>query len=352
MRIHFPFSVREARRPHVTAVVPCFNYGRYLGECVTSILSQSEVVTSVIIVDDCSTDDSAAVADRLAAEHRAIRVIRHDRNLGPVATFNRGLSHVDSDYLLLISADDLVAPGAFERATALMEANQRIGMVYGRAVPFRGDAPRFRGRRTTWTSWPGRQWLRLQFERGWNPIHSPEAVVRTTTQHAVGGYDPGLPHTHDLEMWLRIAQASDIGHVNGADQAFYRLHGDNLSGRFHSGIARDLEPRLDAYLSFLERAGTAADAPSLREILVRRMVDEVLGLGVASLKERGATSEDIDRLQELALRVDARADTSAAWSDLVRLRSSGTQGMGARARALRREIADRARWRRWRVIGI
>ena len=53
--------------------------------------------------------------------------------------------------------------------------------------------------------------------------------MRTSVQKQVGGYDRRLPHTGDLEMWMRLAAHSDVGYIRGVDQAFYRMHDQNMT---------------------------------------------------------------------------------------------------------------------------
>src|SRR4051812_11331027 len=112
------------RRPTVSVVVPCYNYGRFLDVCVGNILDQEGVDVRVLIIDDASPDGSGEVARRLAAEHDRVEARVHEVNKSHIATYNEGLLEwADGDYSVLISADDLLAPGALKRATDVMEAN-------------------------------------------------------------------------------------------------------------------------------------------------------------------------------------------------------------------------------------
>jgi glycosyltransferase involved in cell wall biosynthesis len=99
----------------VTIVVPCYNYGRYLRQCVYSILTQ-DVDLNVDIIDDASADDTESIGSALASEDQRVTYQRHVRNLGHIATFNEGLERADGTYSLLLSADDMLAPGALRRA--------------------------------------------------------------------------------------------------------------------------------------------------------------------------------------------------------------------------------------------
>ena len=102
----------------VDVVMPCYNYGKFLADCVAGALDdQPGTDVRVLIIDDASQDDSAEIAHKLAAADDRIDVIVHPVNRGHIATFNEGLlDWADGDYCILISADDKLAPGALGRA--------------------------------------------------------------------------------------------------------------------------------------------------------------------------------------------------------------------------------------------
>ena len=133
--------VAPTRTARVSVVVPCYNYAHYLPACLGSALDQPGVEVEAIVVDDASSDGSREVAEDLSAADPRVKLIRHPRNKGHIATYNDGLEAASGEYLVLLSADDLLAPGSLARAAALLEAHPAVGFVYGRAVEFSGDAP-------------------------------------------------------------------------------------------------------------------------------------------------------------------------------------------------------------------
>ena len=135
------------RIPRVSVVIPCYNYGRYLPDAVASALGQVGVDVDVLIVDDASPDGSAEVAGRLAAGDPRITVVRHEVNRGHIQTYNDGLDRTTGEFVVLLSADDLLAPGALSRATALMDCNPSVGFVYGLPQAFTDVPPAPKGRR-------------------------------------------------------------------------------------------------------------------------------------------------------------------------------------------------------------
>lgn len=222
-------SASVSRQPRVKVIVPCYNYAKYLEESVGSILDQDGVEVRVLVIDDCSPDETQAIAERLVQRDARVEYRRHERNMGLIETANEGLAWADdAEYAVIISADDLLTPGSLRRATDVMEANPEVGLVYGRAVQF-ADGERI-PETTGWHGirvWSSGRWIRLPL---WSPgrwrgarvrsgedwigrrcrsghgcISSPEAVVRVAVQREAGTYDPACHHAAEVNMWLRIA---------------------------------------------------------------------------------------------------------------------------------------------------
>ena len=100
-----------------------------------SVLDQEGVDVRVLIIDDASPDDSGEVAMALAAEDERVEARAHAENQGHLATYNEGLLEwAEGSYSVLLSADDLLTPGALSRATAVLETNPSVGFVYGHVL--------------------------------------------------------------------------------------------------------------------------------------------------------------------------------------------------------------------------
>jgi hypothetical protein len=253
----------------VDVVVPCYNYAKYLPRCIDSVLTQEGVQVRALIIDDCSTDDTPAVGAALA--HRDPRVLyrRHAKNMRHIATYNEGLiDWAQADYVLLLSADDLLAPLALQRATRVMDANPNVHMTYGMALLFTEDAevmnrpadPGAAAHRIV----RGADFLRRSIIG--NPVPTPSAIARTRTQHQVGGYSATLPHTADMEMWMRFAVQGDIGVVPQV-LAYKRTHSTNMSIAYATKPLGDFRERVEACDELLRNRSAilAADAPTLAE---------------------------------------------------------------------------------------
>lgn len=245
---------RIITRPFITVVIPCYNYGHFLPQAVGSALGQADVDVEVIIVDDASLDNSAEVARNIEATEARVSVVIHEVNLGHIATYNDGLSRARGDYVVLLSADDMLAPGSLARSAALLQAHPDVSLVYGYAPSFEDEIPTTSAHVRSWTIWTGDQWIRHICKSGRNAIVNPEAMVRRDVMELTGGYDPNLPHSADMLLWMQAGEHGKIGRINGPDQAYYRIHGQNMHAVHFGELAQDIRERARVFDIFFGSA--------------------------------------------------------------------------------------------------
>jgi hypothetical protein len=349
--------------PTVRVVVPCYRYASELPGCVESLLAQRGVEVRVLIVDDASPDETPTVAARLMEADERVEYRRHLRNSGLIATANEGLEWaVDGDYVVLISADDLLVPGALARAVEVMEREPGVGMVYGHAPYFEAEKPQpRRGRRWRGTKvWSGAEWIRLRCHAGHNCISSPEVVVRASTQATVGGYDPECTHASDLNMWLRIAAVADIAYVQGTAQALYRVHADSMlrsAMGSADGALTDLRERRTAFERFfsLVPGDGGLDLPGLERAARRTLARQALWQA-----SRGTDRDDptvpVDDLIAFALETCPEARRLREWRGMELRRRIGAGRSGKFPPFLATGALHRLRSHvgklRWRLSGV
>lgn len=343
----------------VSVVIPCYNYGRFLQDAVRSALDdQPDADVRVLIIDDASDDDSAEVAQQIAARDARVELHVHPVNRGHIATYNEGLLEwADGDYTVLLSADDRLTPGALSRATDLLDAHPGVGFAYGHPVHFRHGTqpPPARTAVKSWSVWPGQWWIERRFRDVQSCITSPEVVVRTSLQKRVGGYDPRLPHTGDIEMWMRLAAYADVGYIRGVDQAFYRMHGQNMTGS--RTLLVDLGQRRLAYETLLERcADRFPDVECLADSMHRRLAREALW-SAARAYDRGRTKQTpVNELVEFAFDCWPEANRLQVYRGLQLRQRVGPRTMPYLQPFVMSAVARKARnwwwWRSWKLRGI
>ena len=271
-------------RARVSVVVPCYNYAHFLPDAVESVLTQEGVDVQVVIVNDCSPDNTAEVARHLASDPRVV-AIDNEENLGHVRTFNRGLERADGEFLVRLDADDLLTPGCLARAVALFDSSASLGLVYGHPYHFETtQPPTGRVGDISWTIWSGPQWLAERCRVGVNCITTPEAMLRMSVVRTVGPLDTRLRFAQDMEMWCRVAAVSDVGRVDGADQALHRDHPGSMSATDGSPAIVDLRERRQVFASVFESTGGAlANASLLHNLARRTLAREAIGYAERAL---------------------------------------------------------------------
>jgi GT2 family glycosyltransferase len=296
-----------------------------LRECVESVLSQENVDVRVLIVDDCSPDNTADVGKQLAALDRRVEFRRHTANQGHISTYNEGIDWACADLFLLLSADDYLAPGALSRASKLFATDPDISFVFGNAFLLFDDNTRqalepFGGEFPSGTAiLPCLEFVKAM--KGQNIVPTPTAVVRTSAQKQVGGYRHDLPHAGDMAMWLRLSAEGPAGFVN-ATQAVYRMHSQNMSRSYSSARLPDVQQRRAAIEHFLEQsAAKLTDPASFRKILF-----ESLGRNAAYQASEALNEGDLEtsrRLSELAKELHPGVWRTSSWLRLLLTRAVG-----------------------------
>jgi len=113
--------------PSIAIIIPCYNSAPYIAETIASVLAQSSPADEVLVIDDGSTDDSAAIIGQYAG---SITLLSQS-NAGVSAARNHGLRHATSEHVLFLDADDTLAPDALERLRAAVCHSPQSVMLMG-----------------------------------------------------------------------------------------------------------------------------------------------------------------------------------------------------------------------------
>lgn len=299
----------------VDVIIPCYKYGHFLRECVGSVLRQTGVEVRVLILDDASPDETPEVGTALSVEDARVEYRRHAANRGHINTYNEGLEWAAADYVLLLSADDLLTPGALRRGAGFLDDHRDVGLVYGKHIDFRTGqplpevalAPELGDRVLSYE-----EFLGASCDLGHTPIESPAAIVRNQVHRAVGGYRLEFPHSGDTELWLRLAAAAHVG-VLDADQAYRRWHDTNMTLNYAPiGRLREQEAAFDAH--FHDHEGRLADFAPYRLRLARALGESAFWTAYHAF-ERGDSAACAELLRHSA-NVDPSIRSRPEWSRL------------------------------------
>jgi glycosyltransferase involved in cell wall biosynthesis len=290
--------------PTVSVITPAFNAAAYLPASVESVLRQTFDDLELLIVDDGSSDDTVAVARRLAARDRRIRVVTQ-RNAGPGPARNNGFSHARGRYLAFVDSDDEWDSTFLTEQVAILDGRPDVDVLIGNARNRGGDR----------NGQPTRPVLGAIGERiSLGDMLADESalfimtVFRREVIAKVGGFDPALLTNEEYDLWIRAAIAGCSFARNPTPLGWYTCRPGSLSSedaRMHTGILRVLaktRPLLapgSKELAILDRK-TANFETELVAIEARR-----------ALRARDYRTA-ADRLSELAVRRPGLSNRAAA----------------------------------------
>jgi len=199
------------KTPKVSICIPAFNAAGFLRQAVESVLEQSYRDFEIVIVDNCSTDQTGALVDEMlknSAGH--IRYYKNDRNIGLVGNFNRCMEHAIGAYIKFLCADDLLLNGCLERMAAGLDTYLSVRLVGSSrlVIDERGNELGIRRYKNEDAIVRGDQTItRCLF--GGNYIGEPTAVMFRKSD-LKGGFREDMPQLSDLEMWFQLLEQGDF----------------------------------------------------------------------------------------------------------------------------------------------
>lgn len=233
--------------PGVFVLVPSYNHGRFIEQCLRSIMGQTVSPKKLLVIDDGSGDSSVQVIERVLRDcaFEAEMVVRPNRGL--CATLNEGLAASTGDYFAYLGSDDLWAPRFIERRVAMLESRADAVLGYGHAHLIDDqdavtDSSLFHT--DDWAVFPdGDPWPMLSF--GTSPVSSTVMYRRAALDGVAWNESARL---EDYEMYLNLSAKGDFAFDRRTLSA-WRRHGANTSA--------DSDMMLGEILSAQERAAKA-----------------------------------------------------------------------------------------------
>lgn len=197
--------------PLVSVVMPIHDTARYLPAAIESVLAQTYPHFELILVDDGSSDGSAAIALDYGRRDARIRVLRNECNLGIVRARNRAFAAADpaSAYFAILDSDDVCLPDRLRRQVDFLEAHPDHALVGGhiRIVDERGDEVGVR-------RYPLSHEEILRVITRYSPVAQPTVMIRRRALDVVGLYSERFPRCHDYDLWLRMAARFKLANLD------------------------------------------------------------------------------------------------------------------------------------------
>jgi glycosyltransferase involved in cell wall biosynthesis len=228
--------------PRVSVVVPNYNHARFLRQRIDSILGQTFQDFELILLDDCSTDDSRAFLKEYAADPR-VRLEFNEANSGsPFKQWNKGVRLAQGEYVWIAESDDYADSHFLERTVPVLEEHPTIQFVFCRSRCV-GDDGQLQG--FAITTYPeekhdrwsadfcanGREECRRYMSRATYVQNASAVLFRKSAYERAGGADESLRICGDWKLWSSLMLTGEVAYV-AETLNYFRIHEGSARNRF------------------------------------------------------------------------------------------------------------------------
>lgn len=257
-------ALRTSPSTLVSIVIPAFNMDKFIVDTICSALAQTHTNIEIIVVDDCSNDNTASQVSELQKNEQRISFYRLKENSGVCVARNKGLNRAHGEYVVFLDADDILHPTAIEMLLDVILSNEDTVMAYGGRVLI--DS---KNEVSSWGSTllkplenkPASGLLQANL-----PACGSGIIVKTAIAREIKGYDESLRATHgemcaDWIFYMAIATKGSIAMYKGCTVG-YRIHEQSMSSALGTHI-------IDGYRSvYLSAERLYPNQPSPRNIVM------------------------------------------------------------------------------------
>ncbi|MEW6298605.1 MAG: glycosyltransferase [Thermodesulfobacteriota bacterium] len=205
---------------HIAVVIPCYNQARFLADAIDSVLAQTYQRYEIIVVDDGSTDHTAAVA----STYPQVKYL-YQENRGLSAARNTGWRACQSEYVVFLDADDRLLPNALEAGIRCLQDHPECAFVSGHFRYIQADGTFLHEYPQVYIE---RDHYQAFLRGNYIGMHATVMYRRGALEWA-GGFNPSLRACEDYDLYLRLARNYPV-HCHQAVVAEYRQHTANMSG--------------------------------------------------------------------------------------------------------------------------
>ncbi len=244
----------------LTIAIPSYNKEKYIERCLNSVLAEKQHIDRIILVDNCSTDKTFEIAQGYGPN---VTAHRNDTNLGMSGNFNRCIELCDTEWLMIVHADDELLPGAIQQYLALIKKHPSIGLIHADSYSvLNGDESTKtlsqNHKKELWTA--GADAMSCAYGV------CSAVMVRKDVYDRLGGFIVSSLSS-DVEMWARIAGSYDVGYINNPTVIY---HVNSASTGPQSLINRSVKEIKADWDLLTEKIADSYPTPEAKEAFLRQ----------------------------------------------------------------------------------
>lgn len=264
-------ATTDRSTPKVSVVVPNYNHARFLRQRIDSILAQTFQNFELILLDDCSTDDSRSVLSSYSSDPHVSAVVFNEKNSGTTyKQWNRGVRLARGEYVWLAESDDYSDSRFLERLSSVLDSHPSAQFVFCRSYAVTEDGSpdgfgdsKFLGfDQDCWSEdycRDGRELCRTYMIRSNILPNAASVLFRKAAYERVGGADENMRLNGDWKLWASLMMQGDVAYVS-EPLNYYRFHGAAV--RYTLDMSKTIIPEWSAVTRWLD---STLDPP--REVL-------------------------------------------------------------------------------------
>lgn len=236
----------SAAAPQVTVVIPAYNASATVVRAIDSVVAQHGVAVEIIVIDDGSADNTAAVVNTRIIDLPNARLLRMHKNGGVSAARNLGISAARGTYLAFLDADDVWHPGKLARQLACIEADPQVTLVSCNSRLLTPDGTVLKEGHVNRPPVEGAEaWKTLLT---YNFIPTPTVLTRTALVRECGGFDEAMAVGEDLDLWIRLATHGKVAILPEILVSYYDT-ADSLMKRHSGHTGGIVTPMLEQHIN-------------------------------------------------------------------------------------------------------
>lgn len=226
--------------PKVSVLIPAYNYAHYLSEAIDSVLGQTYKNFELIVVDNCSTDNTEEIVNNYAKHDTRIKFVRNQENIGMYRNYNQALLLATGDYIKFLNADDKFEPTLLEKFVDILENDTTISVItsYRQYFGSKNDVliPPFKGKVESTIA------ILSSLKKG-NWIGEPTTVMFRRENLNLGLFDISLLMIADQDMWLRHLRVGNL-YILDEVLSYFRIHDTQGTVQLSQNTEKQLFNRL------------------------------------------------------------------------------------------------------------
>ncbi len=238
------------KHPKVSVLIPTYNYGQYIKEAIDSVLVQTYKDFELIVVDNCSTDNTIEIVKSIIEKDDRVKLVINETNIGMYRNFNEALFHAKGEYIKFLNSDDKFAKNLLEKFVNVLDNNSNITLVTSQRQYF-GDRDDIL--KSKYSGLQNGKQIAYELLKHGNFIGEPTTTMFRRDSLNIGMFNMDYKMFADFDMWFRLSNIGDVYFIPDV-LSYFRIHEEQGTKYLNEVIGKRVTNELQSHLYTLNKA--------------------------------------------------------------------------------------------------